>query len=47
MLKDHNIKSGNIAFENVAKFRYFGMTVKNQNLIYEGIKSRLNLCKAC
>jgi hypothetical protein len=47
MLKDHNIKSANIFFENVAKFRYLGMTVTNHNLIYEGIKSRLGLDKVC
>jgi hypothetical protein len=47
MLKDHDIKSVNISFENVAKFRYLGTAVTNQNLVYEEIKSRLNSGKAC
>jgi hypothetical protein len=29
----HNIKIGDRSFENVAQFRYLGMTVTNQNLI--------------
>jgi hypothetical protein len=37
-----NIKVANRRFENVTKFRYFGMTVTNQNLIQEEIKSGLN-----
>jgi hypothetical protein len=32
----------NRSFENVAQFKYFGMTVTNKNLIPEEIKSRLN-----
>jgi hypothetical protein len=31
----------------VAKFRYLGMRVTNQNLIYKEIKRRLNLGNAC
>jgi hypothetical protein len=34
-------------FENVAQFEYLRMTVRNQNLIQEEIKRRLNSGKAC
>jgi hypothetical protein len=37
-----NIRIANESFENVAKFKYFGMTLTNQNHIYDEIKSRLN-----
>jgi hypothetical protein len=45
--QDHNIKTANRAFENVAKFRYLETTVRNQNLIREEIKSRLDSGIAC
>jgi hypothetical protein len=45
--KIHNIKRVNRAFENMAKFRYLGTTVTDQNFIHEEIKSRLNLCNDC
>jgi hypothetical protein len=34
------MKMANRCFENVAKFRYLGKTVTNQNLIQEEIKRR-------
>jgi hypothetical protein len=36
------IKIANKLFENASQFRYLGMTVTNQNLIQEEIRSRLN-----
>jgi hypothetical protein len=40
--QNHDIKIANRCFENVAQFRYLGMTISNQNLIPEAIKKRLN-----
>jgi hypothetical protein len=40
--KNHDIKIANISFENMAQFRYLGMTVTNQNLTQEDIMRRLN-----
>jgi hypothetical protein len=40
--QNHNIKIADRYFENVARFRYLGMTVTNKYLIHEEIKSRLN-----
>jgi hypothetical protein len=37
-----DIKAANRSFENVLQFKYLGMTARNQNLIQEEIKSRLN-----
>jgi hypothetical protein len=45
--QNHDIKTANEPFENVAKFKYLGMTVTYQNLIQEEIKRRLNLGNAC
>jgi ribosomal protein S2 len=45
--QSHDIKITNKCFENVAKFRYLGTTITNQNLIQEEIKRRLNLDNAC
>jgi ribosomal protein S2 len=43
----YDIKIANRCFENVAKFRYLGTTLTNQNLIQEEIKRRLNSGNAC
>jgi len=44
--QNHNLMLGNKTFENVAKFRYFGTAVTNENSIREEIKSRLNSVNA-
>ena len=42
-----NIQIANKSFETVEQFKYFGKTLKNQNSIHEGIKSRLKSGNAC
>jgi hypothetical protein len=46
-LQSRNIKIVNRSSENREKFKYFGMTVTNQNFIHEEIKSRLNSGNTC
>jgi hypothetical protein len=43
----HSIKIANRSFEDVAKFKYLGTTLTEQNWMHEEIKSRLNSGNAC
>jgi hypothetical protein len=43
----HSIKIGNRSFEDVAKFKYLGPTLTEQNHTHKEIKSRLNSGNAC
>jgi hypothetical protein len=43
----HSIKIANRSFEDVAKFKYLGATLTDQNCMHEEIKSRLNSGNAC
>jgi hypothetical protein len=43
----YSINIENRSFEYVAKFRYFGTTLTDQNHMHEVIKSRLNSGNAC
>jgi hypothetical protein len=45
--QNQNIRIANELLENVAKFKYLGMTLTNQNDIHDEIKSRLNSGNAC
>jgi hypothetical protein len=43
----HGVKIANVFFEGVAKFKYLGTTLTDQNCMQEEIKSRLNSGNAC
>jgi hypothetical protein len=43
----HSIKIANRPFEDVAKLKYAGTTLTDQNCMHEEIKSRLNSGNAC
>jgi hypothetical protein len=45
--QNHSIRIAYESFENVAKFKYLGMTLTNRNDIHDEIKSRLNSGNAC
>jgi ribosomal protein S2 len=40
--QNHYIKIADRCIENVAEFRFLGMTITNKKLIHEEIKRRLN-----
>jgi hypothetical protein len=45
--QNQNIRTANELFKNVAKFKYSGTTLTNQNEIHNKLKIRLNSGNAC
>jgi hypothetical protein len=45
--QNQDVNRANRSFENLLQFKYLGTTVRNQNLIQEEIKRRLNSGSAC
>ncbi|KAJ4445700.1 hypothetical protein ANN_12385 [Periplaneta americana] len=47
IVRNGNIKIGNLSFEEVEKFKYLGATITNINDTREEIKHRINMGNAC
>ncbi|KAJ4452141.1 hypothetical protein ANN_03659 [Periplaneta americana] len=47
IVRNENIKNGDLSFEEVEKFKYLGATVTNINDTREEIKHRINMGNAC
>jgi hypothetical protein len=45
--QNQNIRIANESFENMAKFKYMGTTLINENDIHDEIKNRLNSRNVC